>query len=135
MGRIQPTLYRGIGIIHLYTKYQQDIPAIQVHNICLEHQWPLFLKVGAPLSSRPKFYEAKTRGPNLGFLVCIMCIPAWELTYPPQKSSLKMIYIYDFPFPQVGYVNFLEGIQNCFGIWTCKLGHLQVYDLLGIITT
>ena len=32
-------------------------------------------------------------------------IPSRELTYPPEMAYLKMIFL----FPQVGYVNFLEG--------------------------
>ena len=31
-------------------------------------------------------------------------VPSRELTYPPDKAYLKMIFL------QVGYVNFLEGI-------------------------
>ena len=37
------------------------------------------------------------------------CIPSRELTYPTDKAYLKMIFLFH-PFPQVGYVNFLEGI-------------------------
>ena len=32
-------------------------------------------------------------------------IPCWELTYPLKVVTFED----DFPFPQVGYVNFLEG--------------------------
>ena len=34
-----------------------------------------------------------------------VCIPSRELTYPPEKLHFED----DFPFPQVGYVNSLEG--------------------------
>ena len=33
-------------------------------------------------------------------------LPSRELTYPPDKAYLKMMFL----FPQVGYDNFLEGI-------------------------
>ena len=50
------------------------------------------------------------------FFIPFLMLPSRELAYPPDKAYLKMIFLFqgifedDFPFSQVGYVNFLEGI-------------------------
>ena len=46
-------------------------------------------------------------------------IPSWELTYP-----WKVHFEDDFPFPQVGYANFLEGINFMRGVIPFMTVHL-----------
>ena len=48
--------------------------------------------------------------------MCLVELPSRELTYPPKPK--KWHFEDDFPFPQVGYVNSLEGIYIYIYIYT-----------------
>ena len=52
-------------------------------------------------------------------------LPSRELTYPPDKAYLKMI----FPFPQVGYVNSLEGIPFWREVWKRHQKKNEIWNL------
>ena len=49
-------------------------------------------------------------------------LPSGELTYPLMVGMFED----DVPFPQVGYVNFLEGIYCAFSyFWYCNLQRME----------